>query len=138
VDAIPTEDNPAMQYILSPRLSWPSPHLRGILIGVGLLAGSSRRAAAAVDPWNHCGTNKERAYDQRCSCVLLLLPASPLNSTIAPKDVEVFNRSVSSLSDGPSRSSSERTRCDGVAYLRGVEFGNGTIEFDVRGKDVQD
>ncbi|OLC73994.1 MAG: hypothetical protein AUH78_12145, partial [Gemmatimonadetes bacterium 13_1_40CM_4_69_8] len=26
---------------------------------------------------------------------------------------------------------------DGVAYLRGTEFGNGTIEVDIRGKDVQ-
>ena len=26
---------------------------------------------------------------------------------------------------------------DGVAYLQGIEFSNGTIELDVRGKDVQ-
>src|SRR5207247_4051231 len=26
---------------------------------------------------------------------------------------------------------------EGVAYLQGMEFANGTIEFDVRGKDVQ-
>jgi len=57
---------------------------------------------------------------------------------IAPQDVEVFNRSVSSLSDGTKQGLrlSEHAG-DGVAYLRGVEFGNGTIEFDVRGKDVQ-
>ncbi len=52
VDAIPTEGNEAMQYILSPRLSWPIALICvGILIGVGLLAGIlPARRAAAVDP----------------------------------------------------------------------------------------
>jgi putative ABC transport system permease protein len=52
VDQIPTEGNPAMQYILSPRLSWPIALICvSILIGVGLMAGllPARRAAAA-DP----------------------------------------------------------------------------------------
>src|SRR5256885_4308332 len=50
VDAIPTEDNPAMQYILNPKLSWPIALICvGILIGVGPLARvlPARRAAAA-------------------------------------------------------------------------------------------
>src|SRR5690349_8234861 len=52
VDQIPTEGNPAMQYILSPRLSWPIALICvSILIGVGLLAGVlPARRAAAVDP----------------------------------------------------------------------------------------
>jgi putative ABC transport system permease protein len=52
VDAIPTQDNPAMQYILSPKLSWPIAFICvGILIGVGLVAGIlPARRAAAVDP----------------------------------------------------------------------------------------
>ena len=52
VDAIPSGDNPAMQYILSPKLSWPIALICvGILIGVGLLAGIlPARRAAAVDP----------------------------------------------------------------------------------------
>ena len=52
VDAIPTEDNPAMQYILNPKLSWPIALICvGILIGVGLLAGIlPARRAAALDP----------------------------------------------------------------------------------------
>jgi putative ABC transport system permease protein len=52
VDAIPTEGNEAMQYILNPRLSWPIALICvGILIGVGLLAGIlPARRAAAVDP----------------------------------------------------------------------------------------
>ena len=52
VDAIPTEGNPAMQYILSPRLSWPiALTCVAILISVGLLAGVlPARRAASVDP----------------------------------------------------------------------------------------
>ncbi len=52
VDAIPKEDNPAMQYILSPKLSWPIALICvAILIGVGLIAGVlPARRAAAVDP----------------------------------------------------------------------------------------
>ena len=56
---------------------------------------------------------------------------------IEPEDLKVFNRSVSSLSDGARKGVrlSEHAG-DGVAYLQGVEFTNGTIELDVRGKDV--
>jgi len=52
VDALPKEDNPAMQYILSPKLSWPIALICvAILIGVGLIAGVlPARRAAAVDP----------------------------------------------------------------------------------------
>ena len=52
VDAIPTEGNPAMQYILNPRLSWPIALICvGILVAVGLFAGLlPARRAAAVDP----------------------------------------------------------------------------------------
>jgi putative ABC transport system permease protein len=52
VDTIPTEGNPAMQYILRPALSWPIALICvGILVGVGLMAGLlPARRAAAVDP----------------------------------------------------------------------------------------
>lgn len=52
VDAIPSEDNPAMQYILNPKLSWPIATICvGILMGVGLVAGIlPARRAAGVDP----------------------------------------------------------------------------------------
>jgi len=52
VDAIPTEGNEAMQYILNPKLSWPIALICvAILIGVGLLAGIlPARRAAALDP----------------------------------------------------------------------------------------
>jgi hypothetical protein len=58
--------------------------------------------------------------------------------TIEPTDVEVFNRSASSFRDGSRQALRLNSRPgDGVAYLRGIEFSNGTIELDVRGKDVQ-
>ena len=58
--------------------------------------------------------------------------------TIEPKDVQVFNRSVSALSDGTRKGLRlSESPGDGVAYLRGIELGNGTIEFDLKGKDVQ-
>jgi len=75
------------------------------------------------------------------AALAVLFAASSLAAqqrAVAPKDVQVFNRSVSSLSDGTRKglrlSSSPG---DGVAYLRGTEFSNGTIEVDIRGKDVQ-
>src|SRR2546423_3973388 len=57
VDAIPTEGNEAMQYILNPRLSWPIALICvGILIGVGLLAGIlPARRAAPVGPVESLG-----------------------------------------------------------------------------------
>lgn len=54
------------------------------------------------------------------------------------KGLKVFNRSVSSLNDGAKKGLRlSESQGDGVAYLEGIEFGDGTIEFDVRGKDVQ-
>src|SRR6266498_4806417 len=54
------------------------------------------------------------------------------------KGFKVLNRTVSSLSDGTKRGVrlSENSG-DGVAYLQRIEFTDGTIEFDVKGKDVQ-
>lgn len=54
------------------------------------------------------------------------------------KGLKVFNRSVSSVNDGARKSVRlSESPGDGVAYLPGIEFTNGTIEFDVKGKDVQ-
>lgn len=52
VDAIPSESNPAMQYILNPKLSWPiALGCVSTLVLVGLVAGLlPARRAAAVDP----------------------------------------------------------------------------------------
>jgi hypothetical protein len=54
------------------------------------------------------------------------------------KGLTVVNRSVSSLSDGTKKGVRLGEQPgDGVAYLQGIELTNGTIELDVKGKDVQ-
>ncbi|HJQ65121.1 MAG TPA: hypothetical protein VJ816_02030 [Gemmatimonadales bacterium] len=54
------------------------------------------------------------------------------------KGLETFNRSVSGLTEGTRNGLRLSARLGaGVAYLQGVEFTNGTIECDLRGKDVQ-
>jgi len=53
------------------------------------------------------------------------------------KGFKVFNRSVSSFSEGARKGVRlSESAGDGVAYLEGIDFANGTIEFDVKGKDV--
>jgi hypothetical protein len=53
------------------------------------------------------------------------------------KGFKVFNRSVSSFSEGARKGVRlSESAGDGVAYLEGIDFTNGTIEFDVKGKDV--
>src|SRR5213076_609089 len=57
--------------------------------------------------------------------------------TLAPAGLEVFNRTATGVQDG-SRSGIRLSASagDGVALLPGIQFTNGTIELDVRGKDV--
>jgi hypothetical protein len=51
--------------------------------------------------------------------------------------LKVYNRSVSSLADGNRRGARlSEGKLAGVAYLEGVEFVDGEIAFDVRGRDV--
>lgn len=61
-----------------------------------------------------------------------------LLAAVEPQDFVVFNRGLSSFNDGTRKGVRLDERPgDGVAYLKGIEFSNGTIEVDVRGKDVQ-
>src|SRR5262245_48997210 len=61
-----------------------------------------------------------------------------LAALVEGKGLNVFNRSLSSIKDGAKKAARlSEASGDGVAYLTGVEFNNGAIEFDVRGKDVQ-
>jgi hypothetical protein len=54
------------------------------------------------------------------------------------KGLKVFNRSISSVNDGTKKGVRlSENPGDGVAYLQGIDFSNGTLEFDVKGKDVQ-
>ena len=61
-----------------------------------------------------------------------------LAALVEGKGLKVFNRSLSALNDG-ARKGARLSEClgDGVAYLEGVEFTDGVIEIDIRGKDVQ-
>jgi hypothetical protein len=53
------------------------------------------------------------------------------------KSFQVFNRGLSSFSDGAKKGVRfSEVSGDGVAYLPDITFANGTIEFDVKGKDV--
>lgn len=54
------------------------------------------------------------------------------------KGLKVINRSVISLNDGTRKGAHLNESPDpGVAYLEGIEFADGIIEFDIRGKDIQ-
>ncbi len=55
------------------------------------------------------------------------------------KGLTVFNRTVSRLSDGARTGVRlDEARGEGVAYLEGIELANGSIELDIRGKDVRE
>jgi len=54
------------------------------------------------------------------------------------KGLTAFNRTISSVSDGGRKGIHlNENPGDGVAYVPGIEFTNGTIECDVKGKDAQ-
>ena len=53
------------------------------------------------------------------------------------RSLAVFNRSAGSLTDGVRKGLRlNEGQGDGVAYVKGTEFGNGTIALDIRGKDL--
>jgi hypothetical protein len=54
------------------------------------------------------------------------------------KEIEVFNRSLGQVK-GDSRAGVhlDEKEGEGLAWLKGIQFSNGTLEFDVKGKDVQ-
>ena len=61
-----------------------------------------------------------------------------LAALVESKGLTVFNRTVTSFSDGARKGARlNEVSGDGVAYLRDVQFANGTIEIDLKGKDVQ-
>jgi hypothetical protein len=61
-----------------------------------------------------------------------------LAALAAGKGLTVFNRSATAVSDGARKGIHlNESPGDGVAYVAGVEFADGTIELDVKGKDVQ-
>ena len=66
------------------------------------------------------------------------MQAIDLQKLVKNKAIDVFNRELSLINDGNHvgiRLSKDEG--EGVAWLRGIEFSNGILEFDVRGEDVQ-
>jgi hypothetical protein len=57
-------------------------------------------------------------------------------AALVGKGLKIFNRSLSAINDKKGVRLSESPG-DGVAYLEGVEFTDGAIEIDIKGKDVQ-
>jgi hypothetical protein len=93
--------------------------------------------------------NRRRFVISAFACVTELSTRSPglgqtgatqpnLAQLAAGNRLRTFNRTVASLTDA-ARTGARLSEApgDGVAYLEGIEFANGTIELDLRGKDVQ-
>jgi hypothetical protein len=64
--------------------------------------------------------------------------AFDLHKRVNDKAIDVYNRELS-LIDEESHSGIRLSKDigEGIAWLKGVEFSNGIIEFDVRGEDVK-
>jgi hypothetical protein len=61
-----------------------------------------------------------------------------LRSLVDRKEIEVFNRGLSLVKeDARVGVRLDEEGGDGVAWLKGIAFSNGTLELDVKGKDVQ-
>src|SRR4051812_12344489 len=93
--------------------------------------------------------NRRRFISSAFACVTGLSTSSPSlgqNGAIQPdlarlaegNRLRSFNRTATSLTDA-ARTGARLGEApgDGVAYLEGTEFANGTIQLDLRGKDVQ-
>jgi hypothetical protein len=61
-----------------------------------------------------------------------------LHKVVGNKGVDVFNRELSLINEG-SYAGIKLTKAEGegVAWIKGVEFSSGIIEFDVRGENVK-
>ena len=60
-----------------------------------------------------------------------------LSSMVENNKLEVFNRKISTFIESDKKGIRfSKNENDGIAWLNGVEFSNGIIELDIRGKDV--
>ena len=61
-----------------------------------------------------------------------------LRGMVERKEIEVVNRSLSQVkNDSRTGIHLDEKEGDGVAWLKGIQFSNGTLELDVKGRDVQ-
>ncbi|HKO79801.1 MAG TPA: family 16 glycoside hydrolase [Chitinophagaceae bacterium] len=64
--------------------------------------------------------------------------AIDLHNSVKNKNIQVFNRELSLISEeSHSGIRLSKNEGEGVAWLKGIEFSNGVLEFDVRGEDVK-
>ena len=60
-----------------------------------------------------------------------------LSDLCEKNQLELFNRKISSFSENDQKGIRfSKNQNDGIAWLKGVEFSNGTIELDIRGKNI--
>jgi len=61
-----------------------------------------------------------------------------LHMLMKDNKIEVFNRELTTFNDGDRKGIRlSKNVGEGVAWLTGMEFSEGTIEFDVRGEDIK-
>lgn len=61
-----------------------------------------------------------------------------LDELSSAKGLTIFNRTAAPFSDGTRKGLRlSENPSDGVAYIQGIEFANGIMECDIKGKDVQ-
>ena len=61
-----------------------------------------------------------------------------LHNAVLNKNIEVFNRELSRINeDSHLGIRLSKDKGEGIAWLKGIEFSNGILEFDVRGEDIQ-
>jgi len=113
-----------MQYILNPKLSWPIALICvAILIGVGAPGGHPAGAPRRRGGSGRVAAVRVKGASMNRAAFVVLFAASSVASqqrTIEPEDVVVFNRSVSSLSDGTKKGLRlSESPGDGVAYFTG-------------------
>lgn len=61
-----------------------------------------------------------------------------LRRLVKNKGIDVFNRELTLINEGSYKGIRlSKDYGEGIAWLKGVEFSNGTLEFDVHGEDVK-
>ena len=72
-------------------------------------------------------------------CSFLQTPSViDLHQLVKNKGIEVYNRELSLINEASHKGISlSKDEGEGIAWLKGIEFSNGILEFDVRGEDVQ-
>ncbi|MEO6540413.1 MAG: family 16 glycoside hydrolase [Ferruginibacter sp.] len=61
-----------------------------------------------------------------------------LHQLVKNKGIEVYNRELSLINEASYKGIRlSKDEGEGIAWLKGIEFSNGILEFDVRGEDVK-